>query len=315
MASVPPSFLAILLAMAAGYSVRKAGWLHAPSARRIMIAVHKFSTPCVLLLSFWGLKLEVSHLLAVPLVGLGVIFFQYGLAFIAARFLGLKSESRGSFLIAAILSNVGYLGWSVNLALFGKPGFDFAFLFGFYFTFAVYVFAYPVAAQHSLSPQMRSLTLMKRLSVEGILAMAAGAILIGFLLNLSGVPRPAVLGRLNPFLVLASTTVLMFAAGLTLRIRALKPHAAPCIAISAIKLVVSPLAVAAALGAVSRFTPIDPVLFRVLVIESMMPLAISCLTISTIFRLNQDLMNGMWLVTTVLFFLLFRVALTMGIGL
>ena len=92
--AVPPTFWAFLIAMAAGYSVRKAGLLHAPSARRIMITVQKFATPWVLLLSFWGLSVDWVSIAALPFTGLGVILLQYGMA------LGAGS---GAFLLLAML--------------------------------------------------------------------------------------------------------------------------------------------------------------------------------------------------------------------
>jgi len=304
---VPPSFLILITAMVCGYLTKRMGWLPETASRSWMVFIQKFVTPWVLVISLWGLELKSLSYVALALAGLLVIAFQMTLAAIAVRLLGLQGTSRGAFLVAAALSNIGYLGWFINLQLFGKPGYDYAFTYGFYFTFAVYVIAYPIAARYSTHQKLKDLPFFKRIFVENILFFALGAIAIGILLNLSPIERPAALGGLNRALVATATTILMFAAGLSVRVRTLRNHLGPSLTISVIKLFVTPLVVA---WVVSAFFPgIDSVAAKVIVVESMMPLAISCLTVSAIFDLDQDLMNAMWLSTTVLFFVVFQAAL------
>ena len=288
--------------MAVGYAARRSGLLSSDSARRIMITVQKFLTPGVLFLSFWGLESLKVEFVFLPLTGAAVIAFQLALAAWAAPRLGLGGPSRGAFLVAAVLSNIGYLGWFVNLALFGKRGFDYAFLYGFYFQFAVYLVAYPIAARHGGDAALKSLGFWKRLFVEGILAVALTAIGAGLGLNVCGVRVPAPLKHFHPVLIQTATSVLMFAAGLTIRIRSFRKHLKPGLAICALKLIVTPVAVAAVLAVLTPWLRIDPLLGRVVTVESMMPSAIACLTLASIFHLDQDLMNAMWLLSTLLFF-------------
>jgi hypothetical protein len=302
--AVPPVFWIFLGAMAAGYLAKRARLVEPGRARAIMVRVQKFVTPWILVLSFWGLELDRRSFVVLPLIGLGVIFLQFGAGLAAARFLGLERRARGAFLVGAILSNVGFLGWSVNQSLFGKPGFDTAFLYGFYFNLAVYGFAYPVAALHSGDPELRRLGFARRLFVEGIVFYAAAAIALGLALNFLGVPRPAALGRANALLVPAVTTAMLFAAGLTVRVRSFRTHARAAAAMCLLKGVLSPLAVGLLLAAFS--VPPDALFFRVVVIESMTPLAITCLAAAAIFHLDQDLMNALWLGTTLFFFPAFQ---------
>jgi len=222
------------------------------------------------------------------------------------RMLKLEGSARGSFLIAAALSNIGYLGWVINHQLFGKPGYDYAFMYGFYFTFAVYAIAYPIAARHSSHHTFKELPFLKRIFVEGILVYALTAMTIGILLNALGVERPSSLGKLNVLVVTAATAAMMFAAGLSVRLRAFRQHLKPSLAMATIKLIATPCIIAFVL---SFFPSIDPLASKVVIVESMMPMAISCLTVSAIFHLDQDLMNAMWVTSTVLFFIIFQAAL------
>lgn len=293
--------------MATGYLARRRGFVDASRARPLMVAIQKLVTPAVLFLSFWGLRPGSAALvLALPLAGAFSIAAQTGAAYFCARMLRLEGPARGSFLVAALLSNVGYLGWTINLSLFGQKGFDYAFMYGFYFNFAVYLVAYPIAAKYGAGTDLKELPFRKRLLVEGIFVRGLAAIVAGVLLNVAGVPRPAAFGRLNSAAVVVATVLLMFAAGLDVRLRSLKNHARPAALMCGIKMALSPLAAAALIAAASAFVRIDPMPARVLLIESATPLAISCLSIASIFRLDRDLMNTMWLYSTALFFVVFQ---------
>ncbi len=306
-AAFPPTLIPIFGAMAGGYLVRRTGILAPQMARRIMVSVQKFVTPGVLILSFWGLESVRFSLALLPLAGIAVIAFQLAAAFWLAGRLKLEGPSKGSFLIGALLSNIGYLGWFVNLALYGKTGFDYAFVYGFYFQFAVYAAAYPIAARYGGDQVFREKGFWSRLFFEGILLIALAAIAAGLVLNFGRIPMPALIRRAHPYLIQAATGILMFAAGLTINVRSFRRCLTPSLAMCALKLVVTPIVAAVALKGIALFFSADPVMLRVVLVESMMPLAISCLTLSTIFHLDQDLTNVMWVVSTLLFFPAFHI--------
>lgn len=300
-AAFPPTLIPIFAAMGAGYLIRKAGLLEARAARRIMVGVQKFVTPIVLIVSFWGLESVRPSFLVLPLAGIAVMAFQLAAAFWLASRLGLEGPSKGAFLIGALLSNIGYLGWFVNLELFGKTGFDYAFVYGFYFQFAVYLAGYPIAARYGEDEILKRKGFLSRLFFEGILLIALLAIAFGLLLKFGRIPMPEWIRRAHPLLIQTATGTLMFAAGLTMKIREFRGRLVPSLAMCFLKLVATPIAFGAVLCAVSaQFSP-DPVMLRVVLVESAMPLAISCLTISALFRLDQDLANTMWLLSTFLF--------------
>lgn len=310
-----PQFMALLAAMGSGYLVRSFGMLSPAESRKIMVKMQKYVTPWVFLLSFWGLNFGNLSLLALPFAGLSVICIQFAMSLFALKFLRLEAERKGAFLVAAILSNIGYLGWFFNLSLFGHKGYEYAFLYGFYFTPATYALAYPVAARYSRSAELKQMDFGRRLFLEGILAAALTAMAAGIVLNCSGIRRPEVLGTLNTYLVFGATAIMMFAAGLTINIRSLKPNAVPSLVMCLIKLVLTPILMWLLLPVLTGHSVQTSLAARVVVIESMMPLAISCLTISNIFHLDQDLTNTMWLFSTLLFFAFSQIAVAcMGLG-
>jgi len=177
---VPAPFLVILGSMGLGYLVQRLRLMDSKKARPIMVWIQKNLTPWIIFASFWGLPLKSWGSLALPFLGLLAILFQLSAASALAPLLGLKQEQKGSFLIGAVLSNIGYLGWMVNLALFGQKGYDYAFLYGFYFTFAVYFLAYPLAARYTSDERLKRMSFLARLSYEGILAIVIAAIVVGF---------------------------------------------------------------------------------------------------------------------------------------
>lgn len=301
---VSAGFMVLAAAIFLGYVMRKAGWADASSARRLMVWIQRFIMPPVLVISFWGMELKSFSLLLLPLIGLAVIFFQYLAAYLFCRIFKIEGSRRGAFLIGAILSNVGYIGWPLNLSLFGKTGFDYSFLYCFYFTFAVYFLAYPLAARYSDSKAMRNVSFLKKVSVEGILVAISGAILLGIFLNAVRIPMPSLLSKLGSSMIFAATFVMMIAVGWTLKLRSFKPYLALSAVMVLIKLIITPLTVAAVFVPIWSLLSLEPLMIKVIVIQSTMPLAISCLSVSVIFGLDQDFMNALWISTTLSFFLL-----------
>ena len=291
-----------ILAMVLGYMAKRRGLLEARWARPIMVFAQKNLVPWVLLVSFWGLELSFREIAWIPLLGLFVISFQLWIAFLVMRAFSFTEGQKGAFLVGAIMSNVGFLGWSVNLSLFGQKGFDIAFAYSFYFVFSHYFIAYPVAAAFSSNEEVKRMGFIKRITIEGIFLRAVTGIVTGVALNLSPWAIPVPLSSLNRYLVILLTTVMMFAAGLTVNLGGYRRLVPPTLTISFIKLVLSPLLVCAFLSLSAAPAFQDPLVAQVVMIQAMMPMAFASMAISTLFYLDQDFVNIMWFATTLLFF-------------
>ncbi len=291
-----------IVAMVLGYMAKRRGLLEARWARPIMVFAQKNLVPWVLLVSFWGLELSFREIAWIPLLGLFVISFQLWIAFLVMRAFSFTEGQKGAFLVGAIMSNVGFLGWSVNLSLFGQKGFDIAFAYSFYFVFSHYFIAYPVAAAFSSNEEVKRMGFIKRITIEGIFLRAVTGIVTGVALNLSPWAIPVPLSALNRYLVVLLTTVMMFAAGLTVNLRGYRRLVPPTLTISFIKLVLSPLLVCAFLSLSAAPAFQDPLVAQVVMIQAMMPMAFASMAISTLFYLDQDFVNIMWFATTLLFF-------------
>jgi predicted permease len=119
--------------------------------------------------------------------------------------------------------------------------------------------------------------------------------LVGVLLNLAGVVRPQPLEWLNHVLIPLDTALYLTAIGSQLHLASPRPHLAPCLVMSGIKFLYTPLVawlLVAAFGlqGLPRF---------VVLLQASTPVAVSPMVLPLLFNLDRRLANALWLFTTV----------------
>ena len=130
--------------------------------------------------------------------------------------------------------------------------------------------------------------------------MAVSSLVLGALVNVSGLQRPALYGAVNAVVVPLATIMLLASIGLALRFRRVSDYVRECAAVSLIKFLLVPvcassLAWAIGFGAIDNALPL-----KVVIILSSMPVAFNALIPPSIYDLDLDLANSCWFVTTAL---------------
>ena len=120
--------------------------------------------------------------------------------------------------------------------------------------------------------------------------------LAGIALNLAGIARPAPLGWVNQVLIPVDTALYLIAIGSQLTIVWPRQLLRPCLVMSGIKFVYTPLI---AWGLVHLFH-LEGLPRIAVLLEAATPMAVSPLVLPLLFGVDRELANALWLFTTIL---------------
>ena len=284
--------LALFLgSMGLGWWLGRRGVLTEPRASRLVQWIVVWSSPVVLCLSFWRMDLRRLEPWLLPFLGLLIALATLAPAFWYARRARLTRPQTGSFLTGALFSNVGYFGAFLAFALFGEGAYALCALYLLFFTPCFYTLGFWLAARYGTPAHQSGLAdaFNDELRLYPFLGMVAG-----IALNLGRVPRPVPLEWLNHLLIPVSTGLYLIAIGSQVTFESPRPWLRPCLAMSAIKFLFSPL-VAWALLSLFRIQGLPRF---IVLLEASTPVAVSPLVLPLLFGLDRKLANALWLFTT-----------------
>ena len=149
---------------------------------------------------------------------------------------------------------------------------------------------WPLAASLSATGEKPSF----RQAFRPVTLVPLAGVVLGWVLNLSHVPRPAAFDGVAEVLVKANVVVLGITVGLTLRRAAPRKHLATCLGMSGVKFVLVP-AVSAFLAWLLGFRGVT---LQVVAVCASMPVAFMAVVASNLLRLDEELVGSLWLFTT-----------------
>ena len=275
-------------------------------ARRLHLVPPSFAAPCirwlasfvappVILFAMWVVDLKHLALVSLPFVGLAVSGASLLPAWWLARRWQLPSSQRGSWLVSAFFSNVGFLGALIAFVVWGEGAYGLCQLFFLFFGPAVYTVGYGLAGRYAPRPDTaapRRVELWRWAPMVGTL--------VGLALSWWEVPRPGFLTTVNRALIPWMTAIYLFTIGTMVHVSRVGRDVRPALWMCGIKLLYAPLVGAGLAWLLHYHTLQEGLVFRVVVLESAMPPALTSLTLTTLFALDQDFANSLWIVGAVL---------------
>lgn len=133
---------------------------------------------------------------------------------------------------------------------------------------------------------------------DPFIIVAVSSLVLGGVLNFSGLERPGIYKTVNAVLIPLATIMLLASIGLALKFRKVKDYAKECVSVSVIKFVFVPLIVTTAAFLLGYRDISGGLPLKVVLILSSMPVAFSALIPPSIYDLDLDLANSCWFVTT-----------------
>jgi len=250
----------------------------------------------------WNIQINDLKIITLPLFGLFAPLTGGFLALCAAKFLNLTKKQKGSMYSCGAFTNIGAIGGLVCYLFFGEEGFAFVVMYKLFEELGYFSIGFPIIkfisseyTNNENKPSRLKYFFRDKFTVIFLLV-----IIIGSLLNIFGIKRPAFYETVISIFIPIGSLALLTSIGIAMKFDSIKKYVKECIAISFIKFLIMPLilstvAVFLGYGGIDDSLPL-----KVVIILSAMPVAFIALIPPTIYDLDVDLANACWLVTTLL---------------
>ena len=271
-----------------------------------------FVNPVAIVGAVWAVNVGSVKLAVLPLVGVFALLTGGALALAAAKLLKLGHKKTGALFGCGSFTNIGSIGALVCFVVLGEAGFALVPIYKMFEEIFYYAIGFPIAKYFSgrgAAEEVGTGWRVKRLLHDPFILTALASILIGGLLNFSGLERPAFYGALNRILVPLGTVMLLTSIGLAMRFRRVRGYLRESAAVAAIKFALVPILSTSMAHAVGLGTVENGLPLKVVLILSSMPVAFNALIPPSIYDLDLDLANSCWLITTALLFVVLPIQL------
>ncbi len=255
-----------------------------------------FLNPVAIIGSIWMLDLKHIELFVMPLMGILAISTGGAAALLIARMIKLTRRETGAFFCSGGFTNIGSIGALVCYAFLGEQGFALVPLYKIFEELSYYSIGFPVAKSFSESASGGKKQ-RKNIFKDPFILAALGSMAAGFMLNLSGLERPAFYGSVNALIIPAASFMLLVSIGMALQFSRMKGHLLKALTLLPLKHLFIPAltfsaALAAGLGNIEDALPL-----KVVLILSAMPVGFLSLVPPALYDLDIDLANTCWIVS------------------
>ncbi|NQT52941.1 AEC family transporter [bacterium] len=290
----------IYLPLGVGYATRRIGLLHADASKPISRAVLVTFEAFVCLMGAWHLDVsEPGRALLVPLIGAAVTLGLLGAGLLVAPLFHHQPRQRGAFLVCALMSNIGMsLGGFLCYAMFGMPGQSLAVTYMAHFLPVALLVGMMIATYHTTGAHTTVRATVGSMARNPVVMAPLVCLVAGLALNIAGARSAPWLSTANGVAVYLVVLLHSFAIGLTLRLRRLATYWREAAALVGVKFVFGPLWGVALVWMLGQWGAFDGLLWRVVLIEGAMPVAIFATIVCNLFDLDRDLANTTWVITT-----------------
>jgi hypothetical protein len=291
----------IVLSMTGGYLSRRLGWLKESSARPIMTGVILFGYGPISFLAIWAGQLTREEVF-LPILAAAHVLIVIALGAVVARAVTRNRPTVGVFALASGAGNTGVtMGGLLAFILFGEAGLRLASIYCIMWMPAMVFVMYPFARHFSRAGGRMSLgRLMLRSCLDwrsaGVPLAVAAMVLAG-----CGVKRPEAVRTFHvvDVLILGTTLFAYFSIGLRLHAGRVWRIVRPIAGLQVVRHGVS-AGVAAGLALAAPWAT-GSVIWRVFLLESVMPTAITVVAIANMFHLKPRTASALFVADTVLF--------------
>ncbi len=294
-------FIDLLLPLMLGYFLNQKQYLSEKNCDRMITFNILIISTALSILSFWTLPLK-WELIWLPFLGIFLSLIPGTTAYLISKNKYDSNLEKGSYLVSAILSNIGTLGGLCAYILFGESAFAYTQIVGLSQSLVLFLFCFPMAQyyrqQSYRGEDKQKLTFSTMFLNRNQLPVVG--LVIGIILCISGVPRPVFLGAVfDPLVHIAAWTALI-PAGYCINFAGMKEYYSRTLDLLPIKFLITPV-----LGyLVAREFFNDQVLLGTILILASVPTGINAIVTSRLYGLNLHVSGAAFVVTTAVFLVL-----------
>jgi len=298
----------ILSGLLFGYTIKlltEAGCIKLPVdlevvRKTLQKGVLLFVIPVSVIGALWIVSFDDRRLAFLPLLGASHYLTGGLLALAAARIMKLDRKKTGTFFCCGFFTNIGAVGGLITYMLLGERGYALVPVYKLFAEMIYYSTGFPVARYYSFPGENKESVrgILERMSRDIFVKVAIFAIIVGAILNISGIQRPEFYKSLNAVFIPLGTFTMLTAIGMGMRFGKVRSYVRECFAILLIRSVFLPV-ILISVSILTGFNGIWGGLpLKVVIILSFMPVAFITLVPASIYDLDLDLANACWLVST-----------------
>jgi predicted permease len=254
----------------------------------------------IFIYSFWIFDVDkLRNYFWIPVMGVVLLLIPVLLTPIWAKRILPDRKSQGSFILSASFSNIGSTGGSfICYLLFGLPGLSLGYLFLLPYPFMVFTIGFSIARKYSTGRTVHLKEYLLNILTNLFSLIPLISIAAGVTLNISGIKPPHILVPLSDIWIKTGLGLMCFAIGTTLQIGRIASHIRSIVSLSVIKFIIVPAI--AFVSVILFYGSASALPAKIILIQSAMPVAIYAVITSNLFGLDMDLVNSLWISSTLL---------------
>lgn len=294
-------FIDVVLPLAVGYVCKQKHFLTEKQCNLLIRINITVIATLLTILTFWALPLR-TELIFLPVSMVLNAFIPIGIIYLfhlQKRF--ARPADRGSYILAAMLTNLGTLGGLCGYIMYGERAFAYSQLVVVFQNIITFCFAFPLGAYYKYSDESCAVGGLSQMNWRHIFInwnqLPAVGMVIGACLYASGVPRPAVLTPVLDALIHIAAWSGLIPIGFMIEFSSFKQYYKQTLDLVPIKMLITP----AIIYVLSTFVFSDPVLIGSLLVLMSMPTAINSLFAVRLYDLNVNLAMSAFITTTVVY--------------
>ena len=234
-------------------------------------------------------KESITHdMLLLPVLSFITSLILIVIAYTYCKIRGYSKKTTWTIVIASSIMNTGFIGFPICLSVFGNEGFVNAVFFDIATTAMVVVYGIVLSKEFGGDG--------KEVVKNIITFMPLWAVVFAIIFNAFSIPIPYVADEIISYLGQATIPLIMFCMGISLEFEKIGRNLSDSIAVSVIKLVISPAVIFVLLG----LFHVKGMAFNVGVLEAGMSTAMNALVLAGIYDLDEDLMASLIFTNVVL---------------
>ncbi len=283
------TILSIILMIGVGYVLKRIDFLSEKDITPLNKIVMNILLPCMIFSALYSSDLSLIPKLGIlPFVILASSFVTGIVSFFILKKLGYDDKKLWSVLVTVMIANTAFMGYPVNLGIFGHEGFLRA-IFCDIATMCIFLilsFVLVLKFGGTLKKAVRKIALFPPL----------WAIILGFGLNVLNVPIGPVLDNTINYLGDGAIPLIMISLGLSIDLSGLSRSKSMVAFTSVMKLFFFPLVA----FCIVSFLGLVDLQYTVTVIEAAMPSGMLSLLLSITYNLDYELTSDCILINTVI---------------
>lgn len=290
-------FADLILPLLIGYFLAHKTNVKKEKVDKLMPLILYFFYPIMGVLSFWILKFQID-LLFLPILGFITPLIAGGLGFLRSKNRFENPLDQGSFIISAMISNRGTIGSVAAFILIGEIGYIYSQLSLLLNLALLFMICYPVAGYFR---QKCNGTEMEKVSIKSVLFSKSQipliGIIIGVILNISGIKRPDVLGDIFSIMIHVVAWMALLPIGMSIDFTEMKVYKKLAPEIMILKFLLTPLIAIF----IAKIFISDELILKTMLIQFSTPTAINAVITTKLYNLNVHLTMMLFISTTALY--------------